>query len=90
MNLEEFLRKFGRNYSLSVPKKSGMIRIIVQSSDIDCEDNSQDFFVVDNHVYPIDNDRHDEYSTHIKHTKEKENNGRVFINDPSIYHISLL
>ena len=56
MNLEEFLRKFGRNYSLSVPKKSGMIRIIVQSSDIDCEDNSQDFFVVDNHVYPIDND----------------------------------
>jgi len=60
MNLEEFLRKFGRNYSLSVPKKSGMIRIIVQSSDIDCEDNSQDFFVVDNHVYPIDNDRHDE------------------------------
>jgi len=60
ISLEEFLKKWGRNYSLRIVNKKGIVHIIIQSLEIDGDESSQDFYVVDNRVHPIDNTYHDE------------------------------
>ena len=54
MKLEDFLKKWGLYYSLRIVSKRGeILHINIQSQDIDGDETSQDFCVIDNHVFPI-------------------------------------